>query len=181
MSDLVLQIRDRATSPAGPTEFGGPHRTLNPPANPECIARAEAVIGHRLPPLLVRLYSEVGNGGFGPDYGLLGIGDGTGADGGDGVAVYRVHRKPREYDPHWSWPAHLLPLVECGCAMNLCVDCSSPEGKIVWFEPNARLPGRPWDNTFIPLSCDLAELMEAWVRGESWIDHFTPLEYRPDI
>jgi hypothetical protein len=43
------------------------------PAPPEAVAEAEAVVGHSLPSLLHRLYLEVGNGGFGAAYGLLGV------------------------------------------------------------------------------------------------------------
>ncbi|MGW2214214.1 SMI1/KNR4 family protein, partial [Nonomuraea sp. NPDC001684] len=41
---------------------------LPPPATAEEVAQAERVLGFRLPPVLTRLYREVANGGFGPDY-----------------------------------------------------------------------------------------------------------------
>jgi hypothetical protein len=177
MDDLVLRVRSRATSPEGPTDCGG---SLCPPVSAESVAKAEVAIGHKLPPLLARLYAEVGNGGFGPDYGLLGIDGGAGNERGhDALALYLAFREPDKSDPHWRWPANLLPLAHCGCAMFLCVDCSSPEGGIVWFEPNPHERGKPWDDSFIPVSCDLEQLMEAWVEGESWLDRFTPNEVRP--
>ena len=39
------------------------------PASLEAVKECEALVGHRLPPLLRRPYLEVGNGGFGPGYG----------------------------------------------------------------------------------------------------------------
>jgi len=36
----------------------------------EAVEEAENVISHRLPPLLIRLYLEAGNGGFGPGHGV---------------------------------------------------------------------------------------------------------------
>ncbi|WP_216858509.1 SMI1/KNR4 family protein [Actinomadura verrucosospora] len=42
-----------------------------PRATSEQIKEAEAALGFPLPPLLSRLYREVGNGGFGPDCQLL--------------------------------------------------------------------------------------------------------------
>jgi len=46
------------------------------PASAEAVADAERRLGHRLPPLLRRLYREVANGGFGPGYGILGVAGG---------------------------------------------------------------------------------------------------------
>jgi hypothetical protein len=40
------------------------------PAPAEAAAEAESLAGRPLPPLLCRLYLEVGNGGFGPGYGI---------------------------------------------------------------------------------------------------------------
>jgi hypothetical protein len=176
MDDLIRRIHSRATS-AEPTDSGWASEKSYPPVGPRSIATIEKAIACKLPPLLVRLYCEVGNGGFGPDYGLLGIDGGAGNEGGnDALALYEGFRKPNKSDPHWSWPDHLLPLVHCGCGMFLCVDCASPEGRIVWFEPNPHVSGQSWADSFIPLNCNLQQLMEAWLEGESWIDSFTPSE-----
>lgn len=179
MDDLIRRVRSRAAS-AEPTDSGWATEKSYPPVGRKSITKAEKAIGYKLPPLLFRLYSEVGNGGFGPDYGLLGIDGGAGNEGGhDALAIYQGFRKPKKSDPYWCWPDNLLPLVHCGCAMHLCVDCAAPEGKIVWFEPNPHAFGQSWADSFIPLNCNLQQLMEAWLEGESWLDRFTPIEYRP--
>jgi len=49
---------------------------IGPPASREQIERCEAALGFPLPELLRRLYAEIGNGGFGPGYGLLPIPNG---------------------------------------------------------------------------------------------------------
>jgi hypothetical protein len=174
MTDLVSRVRARASSDE-PTDEGPPGRPARPPAGPGSVAKTEAALGHNLPPLLTRLLTEVGNGGFGPDYGLLGIdGGAANEDGRDALALYLVFREPDEQDPHWHWPAGLLPLVHCGCAMFLCVDCTSRRGDIVWFEPNPHEDGQPWDDSFIPLGCDLEQLLESWLAGEAWLDRLDP-------
>ena len=59
-------------------------------ATPAMIEAAEASLGFTLPPLLTRIYSEVANGGFGPDYGLIGLAGGHLDDQRhDIVALYR--------------------------------------------------------------------------------------------
>jgi hypothetical protein len=176
MDDLIARVRARAKS-AEPTDSGLASEKSYLPVGRKSIAKAEKSIGYKLPRLLVRLYSEVGNGGFGPDYGLLGIDGGAGNEKGhDALALYEGFRKPDKRDPFWCWPYNLLPLVHCGCAMHLCVDCASREGKVVWFEPNPHESGQSWADSFIPLNCNLEQLMEAWVEGKSWLDTFTPIE-----
>jgi hypothetical protein len=74
----------------------------------EAVEEAESVIGHRLPLSLMRLYLEVGNGGFGPGYGVFGL---TGGHhdhlGQTALDWYRqAHDTPESY---WSGlPASLL-------------------------------------------------------------------------
>jgi hypothetical protein len=54
----------RNTRPWGWTSFPAP-------ADESTVTRAETALGFSLPPLLAALYSRVGDGGFGPEYGLL--------------------------------------------------------------------------------------------------------------
>ena len=43
------------------------------PASVDAVEAAERRFGHAFPSLLRRLYLEVGNGGFGPGYGIIGL------------------------------------------------------------------------------------------------------------
>jgi hypothetical protein len=148
-----------------------------PLAAAEQVAQAEQVLGYPLPPFLVRLYREVGNGGFGPDYGLLGIAGGATDDRRhDALAAYEEYRQLDPDDPFWRWPPSLLPIINCGCAMYLCVDCSTPTGRIVWFEPNPHEDGESWDESFVRLPCDVEQLFEAWIEGRHWMKAFLPSE-----
>ena len=123
-------------------------------------------LGHALPPSVKELYSSIGNGGFGPAYGLLGLHGGmTQEDGNDAFAQYQLCRRTDAQDPHWRWPEGLLPLVHLGCAMFFCVDCTTPDGSIVWFEPNPHVAGEPWTDSFIPLGMNFETLMRAWADG----------------
>lgn len=86
-----------------------------PPLRPAPLAavrEAEALAGMQLPTLLRRLYLEVGNGGFGPGYGLLGLRGGhtmgriNALTGLDRPAV----------DPDVS-PRRLMIVCEWGCGI----------------------------------------------------------------
>ena len=44
-----------------------------PPTSPLCVAAAEAAIELPLPQLLHKIYTQIGNGGVGPAWGVLGV------------------------------------------------------------------------------------------------------------
>src|SRR5690242_9078485 len=69
-------------------------------ATAEELNQAENLLGFRLPKLLSRLYSEVGNGGFGPGYGLIGLANGHLWNGQSIVDLYRSMRS--HVAPGWS-------------------------------------------------------------------------------
>jgi len=103
-----------------------------PVASPAAMTSAEVAIGHPLPRLLRRLYTEVGNGGFGPGYGLLGLEGGHSDDTGATAISAR-----KEWE---SLPPALLPICHWGCAIYSLVDCSSPDGPMWGWDPNPVSP-----------------------------------------
>jgi hypothetical protein len=106
------------------------------PASAVAVSEAENIIGHKLRPLLVRLYPKIGNGGFGPGYGILGL---AGSHGDDShktaVELYReAHSTP--LSPSLFLPVSTLPLCHCGCAIYSFIDCTQPNGPIWGWDPN---------------------------------------------
>jgi hypothetical protein len=113
------------------------------------IAELEKAVGFSLPTTLIELYASRGNGGFGPDYGLLGLGSGHVTDQGDtALSLYRVLNSPDPDDPGWVWPKHLLPILHLGCAIHYCIDLATPGNPVVQFDPNGFGPGGNWDGAF---------------------------------
>lgn len=175
MDTLIELIRQRIADPSKVTDCCDVvDAVVSPPATAEQVALAEDALKRSLPPFLVELYGEIGNGGFGPDYGLIGLPGGAVDDlDCDAVTLYEAFRRPSAKDPYWKWPNSLFPIIHCGCAMYLCSNCTTPEGNMVWFEPNPHDPGEPWDSSFIPLSCNIRELFAAWVEGRHWLEFIT--------
>ena len=81
--ELIGKIREMANSAEQRTSMallvrgrvrrGRPARPLPEPVSREAVKVAEERLGFPLPPLLGALWVEVGNGGFGPGYGLFGL------------------------------------------------------------------------------------------------------------
>jgi len=132
---------------------------IPPPASPEEISKAEELIGFELPPLLKSLYCAIGNGGFGPGYGLLPLftpprrhGRGEGA-----IDLYLLFREGDLVEEGFSWAPMLIPILDWGSAVRSCVDCSNPDLPIMRDSP--KLEGHP--------ICE-AESMQEWLTD--WLD-----------
>ena len=125
------------------------------PAPRDAVAEAEQAIGHPLPPLLSRLYLEVGNGGFGPGYGILGLGGGHADDRGHtALDLYRT----------WTPREGLLPVCSWGCGIYSLLDLSTAEGDMWGFDPNP-VPPEQLDRALYRESFDFRTWLERWVRG----------------
>jgi len=172
MGDLASRVRQHALelAAAGEDDLGATSLRFRA-LSARKIRVAERALGLTLPESLREMYTEVGNGGFGPDYGLVGlVGGARNEDRNDVVGQYWMYQTPDPDDELWSWPSGLLPVVNLGCAMYYCVDANSPEGDVTWFEPALIEPGTSPARAFIPLGRTFASLMEGWVAGEATVD-----------
>jgi hypothetical protein len=141
--------------------FGEPR--LYPPANIEQITAAEARLGFALPELLRDIYLQIGNGGFGPGYGLIGI-EGGATDYRDRSLeqVYESFRRSMPGLPS-PWSEQWLIISEYGCGIWECLDCSQPDGKVYYYDPN--IPGDgPWGDFLVPEFNSLEEWLDLWLR-----------------
>ncbi len=143
-----------------------PEVRLPKPLSGAKIATVENAIGRKLPSLLVRIYNEVANGGFGDSYGLLGLVGGPKNEAGfDTLRLWKQMQKPDPDDELWKWREYLLPIGQLGCGMYHCIDCRSKTGKIVLFEPNPHCEGEAWDDAFFPFCSSLNKLFSVWLDG----------------
>jgi hypothetical protein len=173
---LIELIKDRAANPAHRTDMsahggGFSSKTLDDPA----IARAELQLGFQLPPILRAVYQQIGNGGFGPGYGLLPIVPGVAGQTENVVELYLAFKGFDPDEPAWRWPAHLLPFCDWGCAIRSCIDCSSANGPVITFDPNARDPVDDMSTSFAVTHATLEAWFRDWLAGTKiWDLMFEP-------
>jgi hypothetical protein len=129
-------------------------------ASADQVSEAEVIVGQELPVLLRRLYLEVGNGGFGPGYGVLGLGGGHRDDTGM-TAIDLCRQAHGSRSSAWSFlPTGLLPLCHWGCAIYSFVDCSHPGGRMWAWDPN---PGPVGREALFDQAISLADWLGRWV------------------
>ena len=170
MSSLIEQLKTRIKDPRQATEGADVIApTIYPVASEASLHSAEQALGFALPQLLRQIYLEVGNGGFGPGYGLLGMAGGATDTGRNIIDLYHWFRQLDSDDPAWQWPAQLVPLCDLGCAMYACIDCSTTAGAMTWFEPNPRERGNPVHLFLIPVASSLEEWLRIWLGNQDWM------------
>jgi hypothetical protein len=158
MDEAIALVRSRL--PDGPSFLSAPL------AREDALASDERRLGFRLPLLLKRLYREIGNGGFGPGYGLIGLSGGALDDlGRTAPEIYAAFSEPGEDDSDLIWPEGLLPICHWGCAIYSCIDCAAPGFPMKLFDPNLHARRDSWEDAFFDEVPSFDEWIEAWARG----------------
>jgi hypothetical protein len=133
--DLVARIKECANDAKRRTgtirkfpKLAGLH-SLPEPATPQAVEMAESSMGLSLPPLLVRLWVEVANGGFGPATGLFGVNNEPTSPLSQSIpSVYL--QLIADHSNRWKWSQKLVPVCDWGCGIHTVIDCATAEGLI---------------------------------------------------
>jgi hypothetical protein len=133
------------------------------PASPAAVKEAEDLLGPPLPLLLRRLYLEVGNGGFGLGYGILGVRGGHRAHGDTAVDIY-LQVRSGALSAWRSMPAGLLAVCHWGCGIYSFVDCADSQARMWAWDPNPA-PDDDLGKALFPQSMTFGEWIVRWVEG----------------
>jgi hypothetical protein len=134
-----------------------------PPATADAVARAEAALGLRLPALLVRVYTEVADGGFGPGAGLLPLFERTTSRTQSLVEAYESNCEASEHGYGAPWPRHLVPIAMWTDGAQAVVDTADPRHPVreVDLADLEDEDDAPWECE--PVAPTLAEWLRRWV------------------
>lgn len=171
---LLKRIRARLPRIDMYEDMDCPMPAPNPPLTWHEWSQAQAALDFDLPELFLRILSEIGNGGFGPAYGLMGLGPGGFTDdmGKTCDRLYADFRKTHPMTPTWQWPKGLLPIATLGCAMYHCLDV--PNDRMMIWEPNAWDEKDPLGTCLFVTDLTLYDWFDRWADGDDLfllIDH----------
>ena len=146
--NIIELIRDRISGSDAihdRAEGLSPVPQIYPTVTDGDIEVTESRLGAELPLTLVQIYTEIGNGGFGPGYGLLGIRAELGEDRYnetiDDSYEYMVDTaSDRGFD---RWPDKIIPICNWGCDIYSFLDCSQPDYPVVVFNPDTHVLDNP--------------------------------------
>jgi hypothetical protein len=127
--------RRRATSAAS---WPGNYADISPtfgPAPLDLVEDAQRRFGFPIPSLLVRLWSEIANGGIGPGYGIFGV-EGGMTDETVDLPLPDLYLEWKDYD---EWvelvgrraAERTVPICDWGCNTLSAIDCSTPDGNML--------------------------------------------------
>jgi len=144
-----------------------PREPMFPPVTATDVEAAEQVVGRPLPELLRRIYTEVGNGGFGPDTGLAALT--TGQRGPRHVADWpcavTIHQRNREAGLPASW----LHLVYGGCTMQWHVSLLAADNPVLLYDTDGWVPawGQDPHDGIRHATASLRQWWWTWANGGS--------------
>ncbi|MET7290126.1 hypothetical protein [Streptomyces sp. NPDC005573] len=115
-----------------------PRGPLFSPITPSEVEAAEYIVGRPLPTLLRRVYTEVGDGGFGPDGGLASVTEGRRAPGSliDWPCSVRMHARNRAEGLPPSW----LYLTSGGCTMQWHLSLLAADNPVLLYDTDGWEP-----------------------------------------
>ena len=146
----------------------GNRRVPNRPASREEFVALESSLGRPLPRLFRHLYARIGDGGFGPGYGLLPLAN----------VQHEYLRFRRIYS--W-WPDAVVPVLEWGCGIFSCIDSAGPFAPVLRYDPDMEeeqtrsvLGSAYIAPHLLPEAASFQGWLEAWLCGRPLFE--TPTE-----
>lgn len=178
----LQRIYHRGTSAYQAARDAGRIQLLPPltPASPGAVRTCEELLGAPLPRLLRRCYLELGNGDFGPGYGLLPLPEGSMAPAGTLIEAFQ---KQQCWPEAWQPMAEsLLPICEWGCGIASFINYRDPAAPMWAVDPNPD-PAGDLSIALFPQHLTFTEWMRRWIEGGLYqpaiIQDETTAQWRP--
>jgi hypothetical protein len=137
-----------------------------PPVPAKVLQQAEQRLGFQLPSLLRKLYLEVGNGGFGPGYGLIGLPGGATLYGQDMASLYLQDIFEPPPAPYRAWPRRFMMIGNWGCNITSVMDLADEQFAIFRFWGDRYEPEEVWESVMTPGAPSLHVWFADWVQSE---------------
>lgn len=154
--NLIQQIKTRALNSETRIDMHIGVTELPPVLSIKDIEKFEQEIGYPLPELLKQLFLQIGNGGFGPGYGLFPLI----SDKEENMLNFSQDFVDCQFD---FWKTSHIPLVHWGCGIYTFMDLDQPEAQLQVFDGNNYDEEDPQFNGVFNIPHNLESFLQAWV------------------
>jgi hypothetical protein len=166
---LVEKIKERVRDPIHFVDELGvinkaPFHKVPPPVSLDELELAEKKLGFQLPSLLRALYLQIGNGGFGPGYGLIGLND-MGAKNYHSNLVDGYLEGINFVHPDYpAWPRQFITICNWGDNITSILEWTMPQNPVYRFNGDKYNEG-PYENAMKLESLSFQIWFEDWLSG----------------
>jgi hypothetical protein len=171
---ILERVKSLSTIPGRATSSGPPFDIAYEPISAEMLEKWEKTLEVTLPTVVRVLYTQIGNGGFGPGGGLLPLMPLSNFEVSIPAQYARLRGIGRTN--HREWKERVIPFSNWGDMVFSCLDLTqgAEDPPVLRFEPTftkadtgTYLQGRPFLGTgLIPESPSLLQWLEDWLEGK---------------
>jgi hypothetical protein len=166
--DILGKIEERAHDPQRfvdlPDVFNKQHE-LFPPVSLAELEKAEQRLGFSLPKLLRILYLRVGNGGFGPGYGLLALNDNGAKNYHANLVDWYLDLTNKAPAGYPTWPRCFVTLCDWGDGITSTLNAADPACRVFRFRGDLYQEG-PFKDMMSIEALSLHAWLEDWVNDQ---------------
>ena len=162
---LIAQLKIRISDPKRFVDMSflgyGQHYSFAP-VSPAELQDAQEKLGFQLPEFLRQLYAQVGNGGFGPGYGLLALNDKGAKNYHSNLVDWYLQSTTKAPPGYPPWPRFFVTICDWGDGITSLLNAADALGPIFRFRGDAYADG-PWENVIKPEAPSMSVWLEEWL------------------
>ena len=171
MEALLNRVKERVADPIHFLDSAAwvtPQSSIGPIATQQDVTDSEQHLGFCFPPLMRRLYTEIGNGNWGPYYGFWRIPTSGMVPTEDDLVGFYLECVSKDHamkEPLVNWPRGLVTIIGRGCVdYELCDFIASPH-PVYLLSGDTWKPTMPVMEALSLISDSIEDRMEIWLNA----------------
>ena len=171
LDKLVSRIQTRVSDPLRFLDAAAwvrPTPKIGAPVSQQDVANAERLCGFPFPIAVRRMYTEIGNGSWGPSYGFEPIAtEGATPTENDLVGFYLecTSEKHALEEPLVQWPRGMVTVIGRGCVSYELCDFIRPPHAVYLLSGDTWLPDSPVLEALTLVADSIEDRLEQWLQS----------------
>lgn len=171
LDELLKRLKIRVADPVRFLDAAAwvrPTPTIGAPASLQDVANAERLLGFSFPIVIRRMYTEIGNGRWGPSYGFEPIATKSAKPTeNDLVGFYLecVSEQRTLEEPLAQWPRGMVTMIGRGCVDYELCDFIKPPHAVYRLSGDTWFPNTPVSEALTPIAESIEARLEQWLQS----------------